>query len=149
MVQTSSPVKVEESKYKDLYEKKVIFDFGTFYIFKEYVIGEISQGEHFTWDLAEKVIQRVYKHFGTQDIQVSYISNRIHSYSVQPQDWVHFFKNRHKVNSVAVVAYNSSGMLSVVLEKLFSLSPMKKFKSLDDAIAWSLKNQEEKIPQKD
>ncbi|GAB5399574.1 MAG: hypothetical protein Aureis2KO_11590 [Aureisphaera sp.] len=139
-----SPVKVENSKYREHYLKKLEFDFGNFYIFDTYVIGEISEGIHFNWDLASKVIYAVYDYFGTTDLKVAYISNRVNSYSVQPKDWMQFFKERHHIKCIAVVAYSKLGWMSVVLEKIFSNAPIKKFKDLDSAIDWAINSKEQK-----
>ncbi len=139
-----SPVAVEKSKYREHFLKKLSFDFGNFYIFEEYVIGEISEGVHFNWDLAKQVIDAVYDYFGTTDLTIAYISNRVHSYSVQPKDWMQFFKERHHIKCIAVVAYNKMGWMSVVLEKIFSNAPIKKFKDMDSAIDWAIHTKEQK-----
>ena len=139
-----SPIKVEGSKYRDHFLKKLEFEFGNFYIFEEYVIGEVAEGVHFNWSLAEQVIHSVYDYFGTKDIKVAYISNRVNSYSVQPKDWMQFFKERHLIKCIAVVAYNKLGWMSVVLEKIFSNAPIKKFKDMDSAIDWAIHCKEQK-----
>ncbi|MEL6810531.1 MAG: hypothetical protein AAFP76_04280 [Bacteroidota bacterium] len=140
-----TPLRVEDSKYKDKYREKLSLDSGNYYIFDKFVIGEVNEGEHFDWETAKVVIQRVYLHFGTTDIKVSYISNRINSYSVQPKDWLIFFKERHKIKSIAVVAYNKMGMMSVVLERIFSKAPIRKFDNLDKAIHWVLNGKSKKV----
>ena len=134
------PVRVEDSIYKDMYREKLALDSGNFYIFDKFVIGEIKEGQFFDWETAKVVIQRVYLHFGSTDIKVSYISNRVNSYSVQPKDWLHFFKERHKIKSIAVVAYNKMGTMSVVLERIFIKAPFRKFGRLEEAVDWVLTN---------
>jgi hypothetical protein len=131
-------LKVEESKYKDHYQKKISLHYGNFYIFEKYVISEISEGVHFNWALAEEVIELVYEHFGSRDIKVAYISNRIYNYSVHAQDWLNFYKERHHLEAFAVVAYTKLGFMNVILEKVFSQIRLKKFSSLDDAVEWVL-----------
>lgn len=129
-------MKVEDSKYKQLYQKKLSFDFGNFYIFDHYVIGEIFEDAHYNWELAEKAIEAVYDFYGTRSIKVSYISNRVHSYSINAQDWLRFFQDRHHLDAFAIVAYDKLRIMNVVLEKIFFHSRIKKFHSLDDAVAW-------------
>ncbi len=138
MTATNTPIKVEDSKYRDLYREKLTFDSGNFYIFDTYVIAEIAEGYHFDWPSAKVVIDAVYEHFGTKDIKVSYVSNRVNSYSVQPKDWLNFFKERHKIRCIAIVAYSQGGVMSVVLEKIFSKAPMRKFSNLDDGVDWAI-----------
>ena len=139
------PVKVEDSIYKDEYREKLSLDSGNFYIFDKFVIGEVKEDQYFDWETAKVIIQRVYLHFGTTDIKVSYISNRVNSYSVQPKDWLNFFKERHKLKSIAVVAYNKMGMMSVVLERIFSKAPIRKFGGLEDAVNWILTNKIKRV----
>lgn len=129
-------MKVEESKYKDRYQKKISLHCGNFYIFDTYVISEISEGVHFNWELAEEVIELVYDHFGSRNIKVAYISNRVNNYSVHAQDWLNFYKERHHLEAFAVVAYSKLGLMNVILEKVFSQIRLKKFSSLDEAVQW-------------
>lgn len=131
-------MKVEESQYKDLYQKKISLHYGNFYIFETYVISEISEGVHFNWELAEEVIELVYDHFGTRDIKVAYISNRINNYTVHAQDWLNFYKERHHLEAFAVVAYSKLGFMNVILEKVFAQMRLKKFNDLDSAVDWVL-----------
>ena len=128
---------LEESKYRLIIRKKITTTEGNFYVFDKYVVGEIFEGVSFDWPAAQKVIEEVYKYFGTSDIKISYISNRVNSYSVHPQDWAKFFSNRHKLNCVAVVTHNKLGVTSIILEKLFIQTKLKKFMSLDNAIVWA------------
>ncbi len=111
--------------------------FGEFYIFEKFVVSEISEGVHFDWEKAKIIIEKVYQYFGSNDIQINYISNRVNSYSVNPQDWLKFYKERHQVERVAIVAYEEKAFLSVQLEKLFTKSTYKTFHSLEKAVIWS------------
>ncbi|MBT8261536.1 MAG: hypothetical protein KJO05_01860 [Bacteroidia bacterium] len=129
-------MKIESSKYRGLYRYKISEPFGNFYIFDDYVISEINEGVHFNWELAEIVIEQVYDYFGSRDIKLSYISNRIHSYSLHPQDWLRFYQERHQLEAFAIVAYNKIGLMNVILEKLFSQTRIRKFRNLDVAIEW-------------
>lgn len=140
----TTPLKLEDSKYREHYLKKLDFEFGNFYIFDAYVVGEVAEGVHFNWDLAEKVINKVYDHFGSNEIKMAYVSNRVNSYSVQPKDWMEFFKQRHTIKCIAVIGYNKMGWMSVVLEKIFSNAPIKKFQNLDSAIDWAENCKEQK-----
>ncbi|NND62435.1 MAG: hypothetical protein HKN48_04510 [Flavobacteriaceae bacterium] len=145
MAKTYSPLPLEQSKYANSYREKIDFSFGNFYIFDDYVVGEVAEGIHFNWDKAKLIIEAVYNYFNDREIKVSYVSNRIHSYSVQPNDWIQFFKERHNIKAVAVVSHNEKGLMSVVLEKIFSKAPIRKFRELDKAVDWILTNKTEKV----
>ena len=57
-------MRVEDSKYKDLYDKKVSLDSGNFYFFKKLIIAEINNDVHFTWEIAKESIDKAYEHYG-------------------------------------------------------------------------------------
>ncbi|MAM28946.1 MAG: hypothetical protein CMC13_07965 [Flavobacteriaceae bacterium] len=127
---------IENSPFKDSYLTKFTESFGNFYVFEHFVVGEIAEGVHLDWAKAKIFIEKVYAYFGTREVKINYISNRVHSYSVNPQDWLKFYQERNTVARVAVVAYDQKGFLSIKLEKMFSQSTYKKFDSLHDAMAW-------------
>jgi hypothetical protein len=130
-------MRVEDSKYKDHYEKKVITTYGEFYFFKKFVIAEIAHGVHFNWELAKELIAMAYDHYGS-DIRVAYISNRVNDYSVNAQDWLNFYKERHHLEAIAIVAHHKSGIMNMIMENLFTQSRLRRFGTLDEAINWVL-----------
>lgn len=136
MAKNLIPEFLEQSSYASLCLQKLEFPFGNFFIFEKFVVGEVAEGVHFNWSKAQLVIDGVYDFFGTSDINVAYISNRVNSYSVQPKDWMEFYKERHKLSSLAVVGYNERGLMSVILENIFTVNSIKKFNSLEAAIQW-------------
>ena len=95
----------------------------------------MNEGETFNWSKAEKIIDVAYEVSG-KDRPIAYISNRINNYSVVPTDWLKFYKNRHKLEFYSIVAYNNSGLTSVILEKLFFKDKIRQFSSLEDAVGW-------------
>ena len=113
-----------------------IFDFGHFYFFDGFIISEIKEGVLFDWEKAKKVIDKAYAHYG-DDPNLVYISNRIYSYSVVPQDWLKFFSNKHPLKAMAVVAENKTSVINLMMEKLFFFSRVKKFDNLESAIKWA------------
>jgi len=129
-------VRLEESKYKDKFEAKIVLPEGNFYIFKKFVVGEVAQDVHFNWELAQIVLEKVYDYLGSRDVKMAYISNRVNAYSVHPQDWLQFYKERHHLEAFAVVAYNKIGFMNVVLEKIFSQTRIRKFSELEKAVQW-------------
>ena len=99
---------------------------GVFYFCTDYIISEIKEGITFNWETAQQVIELAYAHYG-REAKISYISNRINSYSLVPQYWLKFFSARHTLLSFAVVTYTKAGLMNVVLEKMFFKSKIKRF----------------------
>jgi len=87
-------MRIAESPYNDKYEKKVTTSSGDYYFFNKFIVSEISTGVHFNWEIGKEIIELAYKHYG-EDIRVAYISNRVNDYSVNAQDWLKFFNERH------------------------------------------------------
>lgn len=113
------------------------YEFGIFYFFDGLVISEMKEGAIFDWSTAERVIATTFEVLG-RDKPIAYISNRINNYSVVPTDWLKFYKHRHKLKYYSVVAYNKSGLTSLVLEKMFFRNKIRQFQDLQSAINWSL-----------
>lgn len=113
------------------------YDFGIFYFFDGLIISEMNEGETFDWSIAEKIIGAAHEILG-KGRPIAYISNRINNYSVVPTDWLKFYKNRHKLEFYSVVAYNKSGLASIILEKMFFKDTIRQFTDLENAIKWSL-----------
>ncbi len=117
-------------------EDVFILDYGSFYFFDGFIISEIKEGVLFDWEKAKEVIDLAYGHYGDSPDLV-YISNRIYSYSVVPQDWLKFFSNKHPLKAMAVVARHRTGIINLMMEKLFFFSRIKKFDNLEAAIEWA------------
>jgi len=139
------PVTVENSVFKDTYRVKLVLDFGDFYVFDKYIIGQVHEGEHVGWDAVKVLIERVYEHFGSSDIDIAYISNRIHSYSLQPKDWLNFYRERHKIESFNIVTYSKLGAMNIALERIFSKAPIKRFFNLEAAVDWVLSGKSDPV----
>ena len=118
-------------------------EFGIFYFFDGLVISEINEGVVFNWGMAKKIIDIAYEVIG-RDTPIAYISNRVNNYSSIPTDWLKFYKNRHQLEFYSIVAYNKSGLSSIVLERMFFRNNIRQFSDLEEAIEWSM----EKIGEK-
>lgn len=127
---------VIESELNFELENVFILEFGTFYFFENFIISEINKEVLFNWELAETVINLAYEHYG-ENPNIAYVSNRIHNYSLVPQDWLKFFSARHVLKGMAVVTYTKESAVNVVLEKLFFSSRLKKFTNLVEAANWA------------
>lgn len=130
---------VAQSELKYELEDVYILSCGIFYFFEDFIISEINEGVHFDWETAQDIIELALDHYGSGS-KISYISNRVHSYSIEAQDWLKFFKSRHTLRSFAVVTYSKSGLINVMMEKIFFKSRIKTFENLYDATEWVSKN---------
>ena len=131
-------MKVEDSKYINLEHEEIKFPFGNFYFFDRIVISELNEGTHFDWKKVKIVSDLMVNHYGKGN-NLIYISNRVNSYSIEPQSWVKFDNKYHLFISTGIVAYEDSGGISVVLERLFAKESINRFRSLKEAFDWALK----------
>ena len=135
-------MRFEDSKYFQLIAtKKIEFPFGNFYISDKILISEINEGVHFDWDKILQVIDVIYDYFGSYK-KIGYISNRIYSYSIEPQLWLKFHEEYDFIVATATVSYNDFNYMNATIEKLFTKSSLKRCSDLDEAIEW-IQNLEE------
>ncbi len=111
---------------------------GNFYFFNNFVVSEIHEGVHYTWEDAQDVIEAYVKHYGK--VPITYVSNRINEYSVRPQDWSKFVKSGYKLHAYVVVSYNKRSWLNALLEKAFLNTTVERFTDLTEAIEWAKVN---------
>ncbi len=128
-------MEVPNYNIEHLIQDVYIPDSGIFYFCDGFIIGEVKEGYHFTWESAKEVIELAYAHY-SRDTKLAYISNRINNYSVKPQDWIKFFTQNHNLEQYGVVTYTKSSYTSAALEKFFFRSKLKHFENLTEAIKW-------------
>lgn len=135
-------MRFEDSKYcKELEYKKLGFSFGNFYLCKYFFVAELNEGEHFDWEKIKLVMSKLIEFYG-HGIQLGYISNRIHSYSVDPYSWQKVDKKYGIILASAIIYYNDFSYKNATLEKQFSNKSIKRCINLDEAIHW-MKNLKE------
>jgi hypothetical protein len=128
----------EDSKYfKQLKHTKIELTFGTFYLFDTFMISELNEGIHFSWKKVEQLAEALVTHYGTE-IKIGYISNRVNSYSFEPQRWIDFNKTYGFIVATAIVTYSGFNYMNATIEKRLSGHSLKRCKSLDIAINWML-----------
>jgi len=66
-----------------------------------------------------------------------YISNRVNSYSLDPNDYTHL-NQIPTLKGIGVIQYEKSIKTALELEKMFVKKPFKTFNNLDPAIEWAL-----------
>ncbi|MGZ0017016.1 hypothetical protein [Yeosuana sp. AK3] len=129
-------MRFEDSKYfKELKPKKVTFGFGNFYFCDLFFVSEINEGEHFDWPKVTLVAKELFQHYGL-NAKLGYISNRINSYSSEPQSWEKIDRKYGIIVASAIVSYNNFSLINASLEKQFSKKSIKRCLSLDEAVTW-------------
>ncbi|WP_343762854.1 hypothetical protein [Gangjinia marincola] len=104
----------------------------------KYIVAEVYEGVIFSWELAEKVIYEASEFYGS-DIKISYITNRINSYSTIPRDWLNLFREFSKnVVSTAFVNYSGLGIKNYLVEKIFIRGKVGHFTHLMEAVEWTV-----------
>lgn len=131
---------VSESNIEYQLEDVYILKIGTFYLFKDFLISEFNEGVTVDWESVQEILQIAESYYGI-DSNIAYISNRVHNYSLVPQDWLKFFKARKFIDIMAVVSYTSRERSNILLEKMFFKNRIRKFYNLNEAVAWAVTNQ--------
>jgi hypothetical protein len=94
----------------------------------------------FDWEMAQEIIAIAESYYGVGQ-KIAYISNRVHPYSLVPQDWLKFFKAKNFISAFAVVSYSQQERSNILLERLFFKSKIKKFFDLEEAVKWAISEQ--------
>ncbi|MGC1632601.1 MAG: hypothetical protein WA749_10875 [Gelidibacter sp.] len=129
-------MRFEESKYfKLIRHSKIEFPFGNFYLCNNFIVSELDEGIHFDWDKILEVIGAAIDYYG-ENLKIAYISNRVQSYSIEPQLWQKFHKEFDFIIATATVAYNDFGYINASIEKQFTKNSLKRCDDLDEAISW-------------
>ncbi|WP_109299183.1 hypothetical protein [Aquimarina sp. AU474] len=123
--------------YQDAIQE-INYSFGNYYLFENFVVGEINKDVVFTWqNHAKIVVEELSELYDQNGKDLVYITNRIHPYSVVPSDWINFYKQKYLLKGYAIVSYNQKGLLNTLLEKLFMRNKLQSFNNLEDAISWA------------
>ncbi|GAA3655328.1 hypothetical protein [Flavivirga jejuensis] len=121
--------------YKNLKHYKLETTYGDFYFCDNFFIGEIFEGIHFEWDMVDYLMNEVRDFYG-KDAKLGYVSNRINSYSLDPQSWEKVYKKYGIIQFSAIIAYNNFTLMNAKLEKQFSSKKIKRCTSLTEAMDW-------------
>ncbi len=132
---------MESIKNTPLYQEAIQelnYSYGNFYLFENFVVGEINKDVVFSWkDHAKAVVEEISDLYDQNGEDLVYISNRIHPYSVIPSDWLNFFKHSYSLKGYGIVSYTPKGILNSLLEKLFLRGKLRSFDNLTEAISWA------------
>ena len=111
-------------------------DFGKLIVGDRFVIGEMKEGSDIHLDTVTRIIDIANSHFKGE--RWAYISNRIHSYSLQPLVYRQAFEFEKNMVAFAVVTNQDPKLVMAEMEKKiveerFNFSY---FGELDRAITW-------------
>lgn len=116
----------------------VEYPFATYYLFDTFVVSEINEGVTYTWDNhAKMVVEELSELYDQKGKGLVLISNRVHSFSVRPMDWIKYFRNNYSLKGYAIVSYTKQSYATSIVEKLFVKGTFKTFDNVDSAIAWA------------
>jgi hypothetical protein len=109
-------------------------EIGTIYIYNNLVIMEGKENVNISISNGMPILLKVVKLVGLRS--VVYISNRIHAYSVDPNDYK-YLEMIPNLKGIGVVTYNQYSFNTAVLEEKFFRKPFKVFANLEDAKRWA------------
>ena len=131
---------LKKFKHSPFYEKPLhilSYDFGEFYLYENYIVGEIKEGVLFSWKEQGEFLAFEFKSIYHEKFNdLKYISNRICKYSVIPSDWIKFARCNYNFSGYGIVNYTKTGYFNALLEKVF-VPKLKTFSSLQKAIEWA------------
>jgi hypothetical protein len=123
--------------YKDVI-KEFNYSHGDVYIFEGFVVSENNYGITYSWDNhGKKVVDDIVDFFGKTGNNLVYISNRINSYAVKPNDWLKFFSHSYSIRGYGIVSKTKGGVMNTMIENLFFNKKIQRFESLEVAIDWA------------
>ncbi len=113
------------------------YSFGDFYLFDTFIVGEIHEDVHISWnDQGKQIAEELSNLYDNNGKDIVYISNRVNDYSVVPTDWKKFFKFSYNLKAYGIVSYTKTGFFNAMLERMFVNTKLRWFNSLEDAIKW-------------
>lgn len=91
---------------------------GHLYFLNDIVVSEFKEGVHVTYENAQELITIIREYFGSAK-PFGFISNMIHSYSMNPADTPRFKEELKNLSAYGVVSYNAAGKLNAEIENNF------------------------------
>lgn len=129
-------MKFEDTPFaKSLSYTKVELSFATYFMLENYFIMEVNDGVHLNWDKLKDLLESLREKYGPHK-SLAYIANRVNPYSIDPVLWTYFDKEDSILFAAAIVSYRDSTYMNANIEKNLASIPIKRAKSLDDAIKW-------------
>lgn len=117
-----------------LYTKKNL-SFGKMYFLPKCAISEIDYGVHLDWNKIEQLVEAIHSHYG-KDCKIAYISNKINSYSFEPNLWNKFYRQYDFLVASVSVCYSHINYVNATIEKQFSKKSIKRTDNIEESIEW-------------
>lgn len=108
---------------------------GTIYFYQHIVVGEFNEGVNISYQNAFNILLKSLKYIGSRPIV--YISNRVNSYSVQPNDYKYLEKVPN-IKGIAIVSSDTMGTSSAMLESKFVTKNFALFSTVQEAKEWGM-----------
>jgi len=113
------------------------YDFGDFYLYDTFIVGEIKEDVIISWEAQGKfLVDELHSIYQDKSKELIYISHRINNYSVVPSDWLKFKEYDIKFKGYCIVNYTKRGFFNSMLEKVF-VPKLQTFSSLKEALVWA------------
>ena len=111
-------------------------DIGNFRFYRNFVVGRIREGTQITLDNAIPVMAIGVEYYN-QECPAVYLSDRTHSYSIDPTLHLEVGKLFPFLLGYGVVVYDDLNERVARLEQRFVRCPSGIFRSMDQAFAWT------------
>lgn len=115
--------------------KKVLkTELGVAYMYDDVIVFEGNEGVTLSYETAFSILVKGLTYVDKPTWV--YISNRIHSYSLNPQDYI-YLEKIPELKGIAVVSNNKIGQKNAEMESAFFKKPFQSFSSLSKAFLWA------------
>lgn len=121
--------------YNAMAFKKTTLPIGDFYMLEFFVIAEIKEGMHIGVEACQEIIIALVAHYG-EDLKIGFISNRIHSFSIDLRQWVKYNTDFDFIMATAIVFYDDLNFNIATIEKKLANYSTKRCHDLGQAIEW-------------
>ena len=115
-------------------EETLSFDFCTITLHENFVVVVMKEGVNITPDYQDVFIEVTETYYANKSFV--YITNRIHSYSVDPKVYREIEKIKN-LKGLAVVSKNYQAKLNAQIERMFFNKPFEIFTNISDAYKWA------------
>jgi hypothetical protein len=110
-------------------------DIVTIYFYEGIVVVEAEEGVTLSYKTGFSILVSGLKYLGNRPFV--YITNRVNSYSVNPNDYI-YLEKIPTLKGLGIVTPNEIGMQNAELELNFFKKPMEIFSSLSEAYQWGM-----------